>query len=449
MIGTLDSTKREVTIVGAGIAGMLAAYALDKRGYEVTLLEERERAGGLIQTERTQYGMAERAAHSLLATPAVIEFCRELGIELAEIRPDSRARFIVRDGRLRKFPLGAGEALTALGRAALARAGAGEAGMDLDAWGRRHLGDSAVEYLLTPFVRGIYGTQPAELGVGAAFPSLSVAHGRTLVGSMLGKAFSRRAKKGNGNGDGFGAHDEARVEKSGARKKDGKKRMVAPLHGMGDVTTRLERRLEERLGARFRKGVRVDEIPDAPNVIICTPAYAAAELLERDALTLSRALRDVRYTPIVSVTAFVPVAALTRPVKGVGALVPAKEGRRSLGILFTSSSFQGRVTDDGRYVSFAVLLGGTSQPEWVTASDEEIGDAVRAELASLLGIRGAPLRIVISRWPRAIPQYSVTLPDIWRRAEETWCAAPGRMLFGNYTGQVSLRGMIESCSRLG
>ena len=449
MIGTLDSTRREVTIVGAGVAGMLAAYALDKGGYEVTLLEERERAGGLIETERTKYGMAERAAHSLLATPVVLEFCRELGVELAEIRPHSRSRFIVRDGRLRKFPLGMGEALNAVGRAAFARAHVSESGIDLDAWGRKHLGDGAVEYLLTPFVRGIYGSQPAELGVGAAFPTLSVAPGQTLLGSMLGKAFRRRAKKGNGNGNGHAAPEAGRLNQNGARKRDAKKRMVAPLHGMGDVTARLERRLEERLGARFRKGVRVAEVPHAPNVIISTPAYAAAELLEGQAPTLSRALREVRYTPIVSVTAFVSVDALTRPVKGVGALVPAKEGRRSLGILFTSSSFQGRVTDDGRYVSFAVLLGGTAQPEWVDVSDDVIAETVREELASMLGIRGEILRLVISRHRRAIPQYSVALPDIWRCAGETWCAAPGRVLFGNYTGQVSLRGMIESCARLG
>ena len=157
----------------------------------------------------------------------------------------------------------------------------------------------------------------------------------------------------------------------------------------------------------------------------------------------------MKYTPIVSVTAFFPVGALTRPVKGVGALVPAKEGRKSLGILFTSSSFEGRVTDEARYASFAVLLGGSSRPEWVEATDAEIATAVCGELDALLGVRGEPARLVISRWPRAIPQYSVALPAVWRRARETWCAAPGRLLFGNYTGQVSLRGMIEVAASVG
>ena len=55
MIGTLNSDKKEVTIVGAGIAGMLAAHALDKSGYRVTLIEENERAGGLIKTSNTRH----------------------------------------------------------------------------------------------------------------------------------------------------------------------------------------------------------------------------------------------------------------------------------------------------------------------------------------------------------------------------------------------------------
>ena len=443
MIGTLDETRREATVVGAGVAGMLAAYALDKKGYEVTLLEERANAGGLIQTVQTEYGIAERAAHSLLASGPVVEFCRELGVELAEVRGDSRARFIVRGGRLRKFPLGIGEAVGALGRAAFARARTDADSLDLDSWGRTHLGDAAVDYLLTPFVRGIYGTQPAELGVAAAFPTLSVAPGQSLLGAALGKAFKRRAKSGNVSGASNGVANGAAV-----KKRRESKRMVAPRYGMADLISRLERRLEERLGGRFRRGGRVEEIPDAPNVILATPAYAAARLLQPTAPGLSRVLAEVRYTPIVSVTAFVPVESLTRPVKGVGALVPEKERRQALGILFTSSSFEGRVKDESRYASFTVLLGGSTQPHWANASDAEIEHAVRGELKALLGIRGEPARLVISRWPHAIPQYSVSLPAVWRLARETWCATTGHLLCGNYTGQVSLRGMIEEAAKI-
>jgi protoporphyrinogen/coproporphyrinogen III oxidase len=433
MIGTINRAEREVTVVGAGISGLLAAAALDRKGYRVTLVEERAHAGGLIQTRQTEYGIAEAAAHSLLATPGVVRFCAELGVELAEIRKDSRARFIVRGGRPRKFPLSLGETLNAARRAAFTRAVNHLDEQDLDSWGRRHVGDGAVEYLLAPFVQGIYGVRPADLGVAAAFPELSLAPGSTLLGTMLGKAFKRHPKE-----DG---------PKQGEPKQ--RKRMVAPLRGMGDVTGRLEQRLVESLGERFRRGEAVTEIPEAPNVVLATPAYVTARLLGSRAPQLGAALEGVRYTPIVSVTAFVPLSNFTRPVKGVGVLAPPREGRKSMGILFNSSAFEGRVFDESRYASFTVLFGGTSQPGWIDASDEELGRAVSEELDGLLGIKGAPAELVINRWRRAIPQYSTTLPAVWRTARETWCAAPGHVLFGNYTGQVSLRGMIETVADMG
>src|SRR2546423_553173 len=151
-----------------------------------------------------------------------------------------------------------------------------------------------------------------------------------------------------------------------------------------------------------------------------------------------------RRTMLVTVTAFVARDSFTRPVRGVGVLVPAKEGRECLGILFNSSAFEGRARDESRHASFTILFGGASQPQWVAAPDEEIERAVRSELRAVLGIRGEPLRLVVTRWRRAIPQYSTRLPRVWQSARETWCAAPGRVLFGNYTGQVSLRGMIET-----
>jgi oxygen-dependent protoporphyrinogen oxidase len=409
---------------------MLAAHQLDKQGYTVTLLESKERAGGLIQTRRTEYGIAETAAHSLLAAPAVRELCRELDVELLEVRKDSRARFIVRDGELRKFPLKPGEVAGVLRHAAFTRAENHADALTLDAWGRRHLGDAALQYLLTPFVRGIYGVQPVELGVRAAFPSLLIEPGNTLLGTMLRKSFKHSSPKNS--------HKE----------KGSRKRMVAPRYGMSDLIERLERHLERRLGGRFRKGMRINALPDAPNLMLATPSYVAAELVAPEAPELSGMLREIQYTPLVSVTAFVARRSFSREIKGVGALVPAIEERKCLGILFTSSSFEGRVFHEERHASFTILLGGTQQPQWVTASDEEIKQAVRDELAALLGIEGEPLELVITRWPRAIPQYSIELPKVWSVARETWCALPGRVLFGNYTGQVSLRGMIESAAAM-
>jgi hypothetical protein len=72
---------------------------------------------------------------------------------------------------------------------------------------------------------------------------------------------------------------------------------------------------------------------------------------------------------------------------------------------------------------------------------------VEKDLSFLLG----PIEImhlVICRQFQAIPYYNDDLLDLWKVAEEGWCLKPGHLLFGNYTGQVSLRGMIESVSRI-
>ena len=146
LIGTLDQRYREVTIVGAGIAGMLGAYSLDHSGYRVTLLEQKQRGGGLNKTTRTEHGIAESAAHSLITTDAVRELCRDLCVELIEPRKESRTKFIVRNGHVVRFPLNLKEALNLAGHVAFTRStGANE---PADAWARRHLGDSGTEYLL-------------------------------------------------------------------------------------------------------------------------------------------------------------------------------------------------------------------------------------------------------------------------------------------------------------
>lgn len=421
MIGTLNPSHKEATVVGAGIAGMLAAYSLDRRGYRVTLLEEQNRAGGLIQTRNTGQGIAESAAHSFIATEPVRDLCHDLGVELVETRKEAKAKYIVRDGRLRRFPLSVGETFGTFMHAALARSASQP--QTLDVWARRHLGEVATEYLVTPFVRGIYGVQPTELGVTTAFPALALPKGKTLLSSMLNRrrqSTSRRSKK----------------------------TQAAPRFGMGDLVGSLEKRLEKRLGSRFRKGERVDNLPEAANVIVATPAHAAAQLIRPSAAALADKLEEVRYTPIVSVTVFVERNSLTRPLNGVGVLMPAREQTMSLGVLFNSSSFANRVADESRFASFTVMMGGTAHPEWLNASDDGICQAIKLELFTLLGIR-EPLAVAIHRWPAALPQYSLNLRDVWSCAAESWCAAPGHILFGNYTGQISLRGMIESSAMLG
>src|SRR5690349_18872368 len=80
-----------------------------KRGMDVTVYEKAGQVGGLIQTRKTPQGLAESAAHALVASPAVTDLAKELDIELVESRVPSRDRYVYRDGRFKRLPLNSQE----------------------------------------------------------------------------------------------------------------------------------------------------------------------------------------------------------------------------------------------------------------------------------------------------------------------------------------------------
>ncbi len=95
-----DKSNKKIIILGAGLAGMAAAYELGKLGYDCTLLEARNRAGGRVWTLRegtteTEIGGQKQTCrfdegHYLNAGAAriphhhqlTIQYCRELKIPL-------------------------------------------------------------------------------------------------------------------------------------------------------------------------------------------------------------------------------------------------------------------------------------------------------------------------------------------------------------------------------
>jgi len=148
MIGKLDPQKKDVTVVGGGIAGLLTAFTLDQQGYEVRLIEKQGRLGGLIQTENTPWGIAESAAHSILVTDPVRSLFDELSIELLEVNASSRARFILRNGKMKRFPLSVFETAGVLRRTFFTRASRSLSSdeVTLAEWADQFLGQAARNY---------------------------------------------------------------------------------------------------------------------------------------------------------------------------------------------------------------------------------------------------------------------------------------------------------------
>ena len=72
-----------ITIVGAGIAGLSAAFELQQSGFEVMLLEGSERLGGKILTSEIEGFNIDAGPDSFLTRdPEMRELCFSLGVEM-------------------------------------------------------------------------------------------------------------------------------------------------------------------------------------------------------------------------------------------------------------------------------------------------------------------------------------------------------------------------------
>jgi monoamine oxidase len=90
-------------VVGAGLAGLTAAYELDRSGFEVLVLEARRRVGGRIRTVRLGQQHAEAGGEYIdMGHREVRRYARRFGLALEDVRkgPDLDA-VIYRGGRRR------------------------------------------------------------------------------------------------------------------------------------------------------------------------------------------------------------------------------------------------------------------------------------------------------------------------------------------------------------
>jgi oxygen-dependent protoporphyrinogen oxidase len=104
--------KGTVVVVGAGIAGLAAAYRIKTLSppTEVVLLEASRRAGGLIDSERTEQGLLiEYGPDCLHAQPSLLDMAiADLSLEHALIAPARSIEACVHwDGVLQPLPVGA------------------------------------------------------------------------------------------------------------------------------------------------------------------------------------------------------------------------------------------------------------------------------------------------------------------------------------------------------
>jgi oxygen-dependent protoporphyrinogen oxidase len=454
-----------VVIVGAGISGLAFAYRLSRLlpSAEITVLEQRDRPGGTMWTERREGFQVEVGPNGFLDNkPATLGLCRELGLGdrlLCASEAAEQNRYLFLDGNLRRLPNSlrsflSSDLLSWRGKLGILverfRPKRAELSDEsIDAFVRRRAGSESAEMLADALVTGIHAGDPTLLSVRAAFPRLATLEEQ--YGSVL-KGLARTARQ---------RRAEAARRGEPYRRAS---RMWSFREGLRLMIETLCERLPSKplLGVSVRRiqripGTDAQSIPwtvyadgkdnwPADAVVLTCPAYQQAAIVAELDPVLAREIEGIVYNRVAVIALGYGRSAVPVDLDGFGFIAPQRTRRDLLGVQWCSSIFPDRAPPG--MVLLRAMCGGWNRPEVVGWEDGRLLQAVRAELRLAMGIQAEPLFHHIVRWDRAIPQYHLGHLDRVGSIEQRVVRHPGLFVGGNGYHGVAINDCTEQAEVL-
>lgn len=464
-----DERIRRLAVIGGGVTGLAAAYALYCREpkSEVVLFEASSRTGGVIQTLESESCLVELGPDMFTTRETgALHLCRQLGIEEQLLSTETRRRgaLIAKRGKLHPVPEGLAlmaphqlrsilrtPLLSWRGRMRLV----GESLVprknttgdeSLESFACRRFGREAYEWLIQPLVSGIYTADPKKLSMNATMSEFLEME--RSAGSVIRATLRREREK-------LRTQAEA-ADASGARYG----LFLAPQGGMEAITKALANALSRdriRLNSPVRKLKRGHESncwelhfdEESPTqsfdgVVIAARAPVAGRLISNVSETLDEQLQTIPYASSAVVVMIVPRAQVAHPLAAFGLVIPMAERRQIIAASFSNHKFAGRAPDDR--IIIRTFIGGACQPELLNRSDAELLDLARTELVELIGLKSNP-HVEFSqvvRWNEAMPQYHLGHRDRVAKIEAMMEELPGCELAGNAYHGVGIPACITS-----
>ena len=434
---------KRIAIVGAGITGLTAASELAAAGHAVTVFEASDRVGGAIRTVRHDGWLVEAGPNTALLRDASLDpLLSRAGLDshLQIANPAAAKRFIVRHGRPNALPQSLWGAVTTpvfnfRGKLRVLaepfiRQNRDNPDETLASFARRRVGREFLDYAVNPFIGGVYACAPEELCVRHALPRLwrlEQNHGSLVRGTIALMRAKRKA----------GTHTKTRLVSF----RQGLETLPAALAAsLGDaVRLGTEVVAAERVSTGWRLTLRHTATGPATSAdfdaVLFTCGSAALARLDVTGRRPLAALATLPWSSVTSLALGFRREDVAHPLDGFGMLVPAKENRRILGALFSSTLFPGRAP--AGHVLLTVFVGGR-QPEYAALPDSELDALVLAELGELIGTQGDPVFRHCSRWPRAIPKYTVAFGALAATMDTFERDHPGLFIAGNCRTGISL-----------
>jgi protoporphyrinogen/coproporphyrinogen III oxidase len=183
-----------------------------------------------------------------------------------------------------------------------------------------------------------------------------------------------------------------------------------------------------------------------PVVISTVGAYALEWLFPFIPRQQSKIIAGLDYARVVQVVlGFTSWRGLN--LKAFGGLVPSRENRRILGVLFPSSFLSDRAPAGGALLN--VFLGGSRHPEYHDMPDKDILDVVQQELTEMFCLpQWSPDLVRVFRYRHAIPQYTANAGERIDTIRQVQEQHPGLILAGNIHEGIGMADRVAQAVRI-
>jgi protoporphyrinogen/coproporphyrinogen III oxidase len=442
-----------VVIVGGGLTGLTLAFLLQQHNISFVLLEKSDRAGGVIQTLQRDGFTCETGPNTgIIAHPEVAELFEMLAprCELEMADPGAENRWILKNGKWHALPSGLisgirtplfslKDKLRILGEPF--RKKGNDPLETLAQLVRRRMGKSFLDYAVDPFISGIYAGDPDRLVTQFALPKLYALEQNygSFIGGAIKKAREPRShrelkatRKVFSAKGGFGSLINAMAEPIPADK---------IFFSAGEIKIYKN---ENGFTTRFKTGKNENHEISSSCLVSTVGGHALAGMFDFIETGVIKPVSNLKYAKVTQV--IMAYKKWNGPaLNAFGGLIPTKENRRVLGVLFPSSIFADRAPAGGALLS--VFLGGTKRPEIYDLDDEQLLGVVHSEMNDLLQTNlSEPAFIEIHRYEHAIPQYGEDSPERLARIRELEKTYPGLILAGNIRDGIGIADRIKQAT---
>ena len=452
--------SKRIVIIGGGITGLSAAYRLTELqneknlDIEVLLIEKSDKPGGNISTVKKDGFLIELGPDMFFTQrPWALNLAERLGLEneLVETNEAARGTYVVWQKKLLPVP----EGFLMLAPSKIAPflksplfSWQGKLRMIMDlfipkkalrdeslaSFVRRRFGSEALERAAQPMIGGVYTADPEKLSLRATMPQfleLEEKYGSVIKGML-------RRGKNETHGD-----TGARYSQFLSFKKGMQTLVDTIVSKLPENSVSLNESVTEISHSKETWTIHSQKRKiDAEAVIITTPSYHAASLIENIDPSLYGDLSSIEYASSAVIILAYKREYISHELDGFGFVVPDVEESDLVACSFSSVKFEGRAPDG--HVLLRAFVGGALNPGICEMEDAIIIEKAEKEISQILGIKSAPEFTILKRYPLAMPQYHVGHVELVSKIREKISCHRGLKIAGNAYGGVGIPDSVHS-----